>query len=526
MTGRGGQRTRALLLALGLGLAARDGGAAGFHINEHDARATGRAGAVLANPASPAAIFYNPAGIAPLYGLQLSLGAALVVPEGGFEPADGGAGTSAETAGHVLPHLYASARLTELVSVGIGVNAPFGLALTWPSSSPGRAQVRQAELRTLFLTPTVGFELSRWAPGLSLGVGLDLVPATVRLIRDVPFGEVVGSAALSGAAFGVGARAGVLYRPPRRSNWAFGLTYKSPVALSFEGEADFAAPATYRPSLPPDGSGKTAITLPQSLMLGVAFRPISEWEIEVDGGWVGWSSYNRLDITLPDGTIARNERNWRDTGVLRIGTEYTFEERWTGRLGVIFDQTPVPRTTLDFLLPDAPRFDLTAGFGALLSREIQVDIGALWVLPTSATTADSNPLSPPIKGRFSVEAWVFNVSLAMRFGASRPSLLLEPYPEPPVVTPPSPLFQPQLPATHEVDARCRRFPGVRALQHQQRCPDEAAPVTSAPPQAPPPQALPAPPPPPAAAPPAPPREPPIPALPPAPAPGSPEPPRP
>lgn len=418
----------ARLLALGLTLAAPDAGAAGFHINEQDARATGRGGAVLANPGSPAAIFFNPAGIAPLYGLQLNLGAALVVPSADFEPAGGGAKTSADTTGHVLPHVYASARLTEVVAVGIGVNAPFGLALTWPSTSPGRAQVREAELRTLFLTPTVGFELSRWAPGLAFGVGLDLVPASVRLIRDVPFGDAVGSAALSGSAFGVGARAGVLYRPPRRSAWSFGITYKSPVSLQFEGEADFTAPAIYRPSLPPDGIGKTAITLPQSLMLGVSFRPIPQWEIEVDGGWVGWSSYDRLDITLPDGTISRNERKWRDTGVLRAGTEYTFLGRWTGRFGVIFDQTPIRTTHLDFLLPDASRFDLTAGFGATLSPEVQVDIGALWVLPASATTAGSDPLSPPNKGTFDVEAWVLDVSVAMRFGAAEPSPRLEPVP--------------------------------------------------------------------------------------------------
>ncbi len=349
--------------------------------------------------------------------------------------------------------------------------------------------------RQLEAPPPVGFELSRWAPGLSVGVGLDLVPASVRLIRDVPFGDALGSVALSGSAFGVGARAGVLYRPPRRPNWAFGLTYKSPVALDFEGEADFAAPAIYRPSLPPDGSGQTSITLPQSLMLGVSFLPTPEWELEVDGGWVGWSSYDRLDITLPDGTISRNERGWRDTVVLRAGTEYTFAERWTGRLGVIFDQTPVPTSRLDFLLPDGPRFDLTAGFGAVLSPQVRVDIGALWVLPTSATTATADPLSPPIKGTFDIEVWVFNASVAMRFGGAEPSTLLDPFPAtPPEPAPPSPLFQPQLPESDaEVDARCRRFPGVRALQHQQRCPGNAArPPTPAPAPEPPPVASPPP----------------------------------
>jgi long-chain fatty acid transport protein len=492
------------LLGGALVLAARNGAAAGFHINEQDARATGRAGAVLANPRNASAIHYNPAGIAPLRGLQLNLGASLVTPSAEFEPAGGGTETTADADTFVLPHLYASARLTEVVALGIGVNAPFGLALSWPSTSPGRSQSREGELRTTFVSPVIGLELSRWAPGLAVGAGIDLVPASVRTIRDVLFGTQVGSAALSGTAFGVGARVGLLYRPENRPDWAFGLTYKSPVALHFEGDADFDAPAIYRPSLPPDGNGATDITLPQSLMLGLLFQPLPSWEIEVDGGWVGWSSYDRLDIQLPDGSVSRSEKAWKDTLVLRVGTEYTFAERWTGRVGLIFDQTPVPTTTLDFQLPDAPRFDLTAGFGATLSSQVQVDIGALWVLPTSSTTSDADALAPPVKGTFDVSAWVVTISVGMQFGVADSSLLLERFPPsspeaasvtalPAAAPATSPLFEPTLPAApssapspppapspgaDSADPRCRRFPGVRALQHQARCPSEGLPFAT------------------------------------------------
>jgi long-chain fatty acid transport protein len=468
------------LLSAVVAMAPRTGEASGFQVNEQDARATGRAGAVIANPGNASAIQYNVAGIAALYGLHIDLGASLVAPSAEFAPADGEAVTHADSDTFVLPHVYASGRLTEVVALGLGVNAPYGLALTWPSTSPGRAQVRQAELRTLFITPAVALDLSSWAPGLALGAGIDLVPASVRLIRDVPFGTEVGTASLSGSAFGVGVRAGLLYRPENRPDWAFGISYKSPVNLQFDGEANFEAPPIYRQSLPPDGSGATELTLPQSLMLGVLFRPVNALELEVDGGWIGWSSYDKLEIELPNGQVTSSERSWKDTLVLRVGGEYTFEERWTARLGMIFDQTPIPTSTLDFQLPDASRIDLTAGFGAALSPQVQVDIGALWVLPTSATTANVDPLSPPIKGTFEVEAWVVTISVGMRFGAAESSLLLEPFPASAASSESSPLFEPVLqepaPTTPEVaDPRCRRFPGVRALAHEPHCPSERVP---------------------------------------------------
>ena len=74
------------------------------------------------------------------------------------------------------------------------------LRLDWPETSPGRSNIRHADLRTFFISPTFGLNLSRWAPGLSLGLGVDLVPASVRLERDILFGTDAGSVALSGPA--------------------------------------------------------------------------------------------------------------------------------------------------------------------------------------------------------------------------------------------------------------------------------------------------------------------------------------
>ncbi len=263
--------------------------ASGFHIDEQDARSTARGGAVTANPTNASAIYYNPAGIGDLTGLHIDLGASLVAPSAKFHLGTTGAETEAADKVFFLPQAYLSYRITSLIGVGLGFNAPFGLSVSWPETSPGRAIARDVELRTYFITPTVGFNFSRWVPGLSFGAGLDLVPASVRLTRDILFGTDVGSVALGASAFGVGGRGGLLYRPERLKQWSFGLTYRSPVKLDFDnGDVDFDAPPAYRASLPPDShGGSTSITLPQTLDLGVAFDPIPEWEIEVDGNWVG-----------------------------------------------------------------------------------------------------------------------------------------------------------------------------------------------------------------------------------------------
>jgi long-chain fatty acid transport protein len=395
-------------LALSPGLAH----ASGFHVDEQDARATGRAGAVTADPGGAAAVYYNPAGIAALDGVDVELGASSVTPSAKFKSADSGETTKARTQTFVLPQLFASWRASEVVAIGVGVYSPFGLALDWPASSPGRASLREAELRTFFLTPAVALNFSRWVPGLAFGAGLELVPASVRLTRDVPFGVDTGSAAISGEAFGIGGHAGLIFHPRPLPQWSFGVTYRSPVKLNFDGQANFDAPSIYRASLPPDGDIQTSITLPGSVNAGIAFAPTPEWKLELDGSWQGWSSYDQLDVHLPDGSVQSSLRGWKDSLTARLGSEYTFDERWTVRLGAVWDQTPVPRSTLDFQLPDADRFDLTLGFGAQLSRNVQLDAGALYVLHQKRSTGTA-PYEPPVKGRYAVDAWVFGLSLGI-----------------------------------------------------------------------------------------------------------------
>jgi long-chain fatty acid transport protein len=416
-------------IGLGLLLAPAPVWASGFHIDEQDARATGRAGAVTASTNNASAVYYNSAGIADLEGLHVELGASLVRPSAEFRSAVDGVTTSAETRTFVLPQLFASWRATDLLAIGIGAYAPFGLALKWPESSPGRTNVREADLQTFFITPTVALNLSRALPGLSFGAGLDLVPASVFLERDILFGSDVASVALSGDAFGVGARVGLLYRPPALPEVAIGVSYRSPVTLDFSGEVDFDANAPYRAALPPDGDTETSVTLPQTVSVGLQFSPVRELQIEVDGNWRGWSSYDRLDIELPDGSVDTEAKDWNNSLTLRLGGEYTIQERWSVRAGALWDEAPVPAERLDFQVPDADRIDLTLGFGARLTEQLRVDLGALYVLPQKRSTASASPLDPPVKGRFAIDVWVFGLSVGLALETT-PKPVLEPSPPP------------------------------------------------------------------------------------------------
>ncbi len=404
-----------LILVAGLGGVAH---ANAFLLNEFDAKAVGRANASAATDVDPSSIYYNVGGLSAEEGTSVQIGASLIDPNASFTPT-GGTKTDSTTSAQAVPGFFFSTRVHPMVAVGFGFYTPFGLALSWPASSPQADVVRNIQLHTFFLTPAVGVNLGSFLPGLTVGGGLDLVPATVELTQDIFFGSETGSAHLGANAFGVGGRLGVMYRPSMAPRLSLGVMWRSKITEDFSGTGNFNAPAEFRPQLPPDGDISTSINLPQSVTGGAAYRPVDDLEIEANVVWTAWSTFKQLAIKTPSptgmgtATITVPE-NYSDTTSLRLGVQYAFPHLGlTVRGGYIYDPTPIPATTLTAQLPDVNRNDLTVG-GSYALGKYTVHGGLLWVLPTSRETA-TQLYMPVNKGSFDVSAFVASVTLQARF---------------------------------------------------------------------------------------------------------------
>ncbi len=395
-----------------------------FNVNEHDAKVAGRGAATAASNTDPSSIAFNPGGIAVSDGTQVSVAGTLYIGVGEYQPITG---ESVETnaAPTLAPSAFVTTRLSDTFAVGLGVHFPFGLAISWPQENP-QAQIAQSErLTTAFITPAVGVNLERWAPGLSIGAGLDLVPARIDLERQIPLGEVIGVADLGAWAFGVGGRVGIMYHPPAVPGLKLGVMYRSPVELDFEGEADFDIAQPFRSALPPDGDASATITLPQQVWGGIAYSPIKNFEIEADGVWMNWSDTfenDELRIELPGTTmgvpnVSASPDKYDDTFTFRLGLEYALPAHNAElRAGYIYDPTPISRTTLTAELPDANRHDLTVGGSYyFLNSNYALHASFLWVIPSSRSTAPE-PYMPFFKGDYEVTAYVPSLSVSGTFG--------------------------------------------------------------------------------------------------------------
>lgn len=398
---------RSSLFVAALCLAGKPCRANGFLIYDLSGEAIGRASAVSADPSEPAAVWFNPAGLAYSKGVGLSAGGVFITARSSFEARGSGAETSSKRGNFVLPAFFATGKLGERVAVGLGVYSAFGIGVSWPNAWLGRENAISASLETLSFNPTVAVKLS---DQLSLAAGFDAVRSTVDFENGLP-SIVGGDVRLVGGAWGFGFNAGALYRViPERLQLA--LTYRSRVKLDYDGRADFSPGDPDFARTLPDQPGHASITLPDIVTAGVMVRPSRELTLGFDANLELWTTYDRIDIdfaTAPDRTL---RPRGRDAFTLRGGLD--FEPRRRGfhvRGGLIFDRSAIPANGLGPALPEADRIDVTAGFG-YGAGQLKADLGYMLVvfLPGDARGGTESP-----EGRYRTLAHLIGLTVAAHF---------------------------------------------------------------------------------------------------------------
>ena len=157
----------------------REACASAFAIQEQSASDLGRSFAGTAStPDDPSILYYNPAGITAFKQFTSSAGLTLIDVSSSFTntnsiPAYGQAlGGNGGNAGswNTVPNLYLVGPVSDSVSLGLAINAPFGLKLDYAGNWLGQYQGIYSELKTMNFNPAVAWQVNNH---LSIGAGVD-----------------------------------------------------------------------------------------------------------------------------------------------------------------------------------------------------------------------------------------------------------------------------------------------------------------------------------------------------------------
>ena len=405
---------------------------AGFAIQEQSVIGLGRAFAGSAAVAEDAStIFFNPAGLTQLEHAEMDIGLNYISPKsdftdsgstvpnlggGGFfgQPLTGGDGNDAGKDA-LVPNFYYATPLDDKTSVGIGINAPFGLVTEYNDTWKGRYHAVKSDLKTININPTLAFKATE---KLSLGFGIDLQYMDVELTQMADLGAQVGApqaadgkVKLEADDWSWGYNLGLTYQIQEATR--LGLSYRSKISHTLKGDGKLRNAGGVKLA---EENIKANVTLPESLSFAIHHQVNNKWAIMADATWTRWNRFQALIITSDNGTFNQHkEEKWDNSMRYGLGVDYKHNDKWSFRSGIAYDETPISNDYRTARIPGNDRKWVAVGASYQWKENIIIDASYshLFISDPKIDETDSNGYN--LKGKYDVNVDLVGVQMRWLF---------------------------------------------------------------------------------------------------------------
>src|SRR5690554_4966357 len=343
--------------------------AGGYQINEQSVSGQGYGHAGRSSNINDASIvFGNPAGMSFLDRAQVTVGGTYLHvntdiknAEASRYPTAFGPAAAQEitgtadgdiVSGTLVPSAFYAHPVNERLAFGFGLYAPFGSKTDYESSFAGRGLGNYTEVTVMTAQPTVSYRFNdQW----SVGAGVTYNRVDGELRRQVPHilgGEV--DARVEGDDEAWGYNLGVIFQPVPETT--FGLTYRSKVSYTLEGDYRATASDNTLSNPPPFGLGAVEgdvltqssaslkLTTPETINFSVTQQMTDRLKLMAGASWVRWSRFDQILVTDSAGNEITNEQqNYSNAWAFAVGGEYQLTPQLALRAGVTLDETPTAK---------------------------------------------------------------------------------------------------------------------------------------------------------------------------------------
>jgi len=281
---------------------------------------------------------------------------------------------------------------------GLSIVSPAGLTKRW-DSAPAVYTAEEFTLQTIEVNPTVALPIG---DKLAVAIGIRAIYSDGVVKSTSP----IAVRDMTGDSIDFGYNLALAYKPT--SKFEIGLTYRSKIDLSIDGDADLSytdilgsfTPYTGQPAgttYTSSSSASVSIPVPALLNIAAAYTFSTGTIVEFVYERNYWSSYSELDFDYGSGVdIVTNivfgtaiAKNWKDTSAYRLGITQKLD-KITLMCGVVLDETPVPDETMSFELPDADSLSVSLGGRYQINEKINVGLSALYSMREDRTVTNSS----------------------------------------------------------------------------------------------------------------------------------------
>ena len=387
--------------------------AAAFQLWEQNASGLGTAyagSAAIADNAST--IFFNPAGMTNMPGIQLSAGVTGVGPSFQFQNSGSngllGTGGNGGDAGSwaAVPNAYLSWQVAPDWFVGLGVSAPFGLKTQYDNDNwIGRYQALKSEVTTVNYNPSLAWRVN---DKVSLGVGLNYQTLDAEMTAAVPGAR--GYSKLQGDDGAWGWNVGALFTlsPAMR----VGVSYRSAISYTLDGTASTAVSST---------PVKADLKLPGTFILSVWQQVSDRWEAMGDLSYTQWNTLNSLNVISRNtgAQVSSEAFNYDNSWRIAWGAAYKATEAWKLKFGIAWDTTPTTNEYRSARVPDNDRLWFSLGAQWNGGEYGKIDVGYAYLYLKDPVINQSKTFAPGVssnlRGSYDDSAQILGVQYSKGF---------------------------------------------------------------------------------------------------------------
>ena len=365
--------------------------------------AVARGLAVVASVNSPAAIYYNPAGLTNVGAAEIKSGAEIISPSTSFTSAATGRTIDEQSDSFFQPRVFVATPLGKDLVLGAGVYSPFGQSTDWQTSSGFAGLATFNEIKYVTGAVSLGYKLS---PDLSLGASLQFSHIRVSLNRLTPIAPGVARAfTFQGDDNALSANLGFQWSPI--PDHRFGVQYQRKTDFYIEGTATLAGVASQ--------AGTVGWVFPDNISAGWQWDFTPGWQGEISVDRTNWSKVKTLHLNA--GFLSSVvPLQWKTSSYYGVGVSRKLDADWSVASGYTFSENSVPDATFSPSLPDVSRHLLNAG---VFWSHGKWKVGAVLQRGFRATRTITGPapdgLGGSAAGTYSNSLWAADLSLGYKF---------------------------------------------------------------------------------------------------------------
>lgn len=380
--------------------------AGGFQNNDLSPRLQGQAMAGAgADAGDLTAIFINPAILATIAKPEVYVGATYDSPKISMKnasavhglyagdnlpdmhPVSGTTGQNQIAQASVLPTFYAALPLSHGFTYGISFTTPWSYNSNYNADSVVRYMAQKTNITSYNLSGLMSYAVD---PQLSFAAGIQGQYLSAEFSNFEGVGTEISAPTNQASYMGadniaLGYILGALYSPSDVTH--LGISYRSKINSQLHGNGDQYVMAGGQSTTAQCTSTTSSrmnnchtnvsmdVTTPSVLNMSLVQQMTAQWQLDFTTEITFWSQFDGFTIKTPDAYLIENtvEKDWQNSALFALGSNYQLNSQWTLRGGVGYDQTPTIANTRDARMPDNNKILAALGATYQLNPHFRID---------------------------------------------------------------------------------------------------------------------------------------------------------